>query len=207
MVPFYLNVFEPGGAGAERRLAAETCMPPKGLENAKEYAHRKERRRFSPAAKVGDPSLNMMKLQTKYHGEVEIEDAAIWHFEGGIPGFPDEKSFVLLPLLDDGIYMVLQSTASPYVAFVVTSPFLFFRDYEFNIDDATLEQLSIEKEEDVRVYAILTVRDPFSETTANLQAPLIMNEKNHKAKQLILNDRHYHTRHPLFADGPDKEKG
>ncbi|GER72939.1 flagellar assembly protein FliW [Weizmannia acidilactici] len=148
-----------------------------------------------------------MKRNTKYHGEIEISESDIWHFENGIPGFPDEKAFVLLPILDNGVYMVLQSVMTPYVAFVITSPFLFFRDYEFNIDDATLEQLSIEKEEDVLVYAILTVRNPFANTTANLQAPLILNQKNHQAKQLILNDPKYKTRHPLFANKSGKVKG
>ncbi|WP_018665147.1 flagellar assembly protein FliW [Heyndrickxia acidiproducens] len=148
-----------------------------------------------------------MKLNTKYHGEVEINEKDIWHFENGIPGFPDEKAFTILPLLDDGVYRVLQSVQTPYAAFVITSPFLFFGDYAFKIDDATLEQLSITNEEDVLVYSILSVKEPFSKTTANLQAPLILNQKNRQAKQLILNGTAYQTRHPLFADKPEKGKG
>ncbi len=36
-----------------------------------------------------------MKIETKYHGEVDITtDEDIWTFTKGIPGFPQEKQFV-----------------------------------------------------------------------------------------------------------------
>ncbi|WP_428909637.1 flagellar assembly protein FliW [Niallia sp. Krafla_26] len=136
-----------------------------------------------------------MKIETKYHGEVEIVNKDIWNFDKGIPGFPEEKQFVILSLPDNDIYAILQSTNTPTIGFVIVDPFLFFRDYDFEIDDATVEQLMIEKEIDVQVYSILTIQDPFEKTTANLQAPVIMNSKNNKAKQLILNDGKYQTKH------------
>ena len=61
------------------------------------------------------------------------------------------------------------------------------------------DQLSIEKETDVGVYTILTIQDPFEKTTANLQAPLIMNTKNKQAKQLILSDEKYNTKHRIIT--------
>ncbi|MDE3840145.1 flagellar assembly protein FliW [Bacillus methanolicus] len=139
-----------------------------------------------------------MKIETKYHGEVEISEQDIWTFEKGIPGFPDEKKFVVLPLPENDIYAILQSVQSPYLGFVIVNPFVFFKDYSFEIDDTTIEQLKIEKETDVLVYSILTVQDPFEKTTANLQAPLIMNIKNMQAKQIILNDGQYTTKHLIL---------
>ncbi len=148
-----------------------------------------------------------MNIQTKYHGEIKVNEQEIWHFEKGLPGFPDEKQFVLLPLPNNDVFMILQAVQTPYIAFVITNPFLTFKDYEFKIDDSTLEQLQLESEKDVAVYSILTVKDPFVNTTINLQAPLIFNVKNHQAKQMILNDSPYHTKHLLFqhAQEPVKE--
>ncbi|KHD86419.1 flagellar assembly protein FliW [Heyndrickxia ginsengihumi] len=148
-----------------------------------------------------------MNIQTKYHGEIKVNEQEIWHFEKGLPGFPDEKQFVLLPLPNNDVFMILQAVQTPYIAFVITNPFLTFKDYEFKIDDSTLEQLKLESEKDVAVYSILTVKDPFVDTTINLQAPLIFNVKNHQAKQMILNDSPYHTKHLLFqhAQEPVKE--
>jgi flagellar assembly factor FliW len=71
-------------------------------------------------------------IQTKYHGEIEITDNDMIQFEKGIPGFLDEKRFVMIPLSDDQTFSILQSVQTPYVAFVIASPFHFFPDYEFN---------------------------------------------------------------------------
>ena len=139
-----------------------------------------------------------MKINTMYHGEVEIEE--VLNFEKGIPGFVDEKQFALLPLSDDETFFVLQSVATPGLAFILSSPFQFFRTYDFQLDEPAVEELGLEKEKDVAVYSILTVQDPFEKTTANLQAPIIINLKNRKAKQVILHEEQYQTKHPIFEN-------
>ncbi|MFY4775077.1 flagellar assembly protein FliW [Metabacillus sp. RGM 3146] len=136
-------------------------------------------------------------LKTKYHGEIEINEEQILHFESGIPGFLEEKQFVILPLKEDSPFLILQSVATSELAFVVTSPFIFFKDYEFNLDDSTADKLKLEKPEDVQVMVILTLQDKFEDSTANLQAPIVVNEKTNLAKQVILNDPAYKTKHKL----------
>ena len=37
-----------------------------------------------------------MKIDTKYFGEIEIDDGKIIHFENGIMGFEEYKDFTLL---------------------------------------------------------------------------------------------------------------
>jgi flagellar assembly factor FliW len=140
-------------------------------------------------------------IKTKYHGEIEINNEEILHFEKGIPGFLDEKEFVILPLSDDQTFSIMQSVNTPYVAFVISSPFNFFKDYEFKLEDAVLEELEIKAEKDVLVFSILSVGDPFETTTANLQAPVIVNSSNHQAKQMILNDQRYNTKHFIIQKG------
>lgn len=142
-----------------------------------------------------------MKIQTKYHGELDVTE--LLQFEKGIPGFPDEKKFTLIPLSDDGVFTVLQSVETPQLAFILSSPFNFFKEYDFQLEDSVVEELNLESEEDVVVYSILTVQDPFEKTTANLQAPVIINSKNSKAKQVILHTFDYKTKHPIF----EKVKG
>ncbi|MBE3568890.1 MAG: flagellar assembly protein FliW [Bacillales bacterium] len=140
-----------------------------------------------------------MMIETKYHGKIEVQKADIWQFEKGIPGFLEEKEFVLLPLPENEVYWILQSVQTPELAFVVSDPFVFFKDYQFALDDLTLDQLDVKKKEEVLVLVILTVKEPFQNTTANLQAPLILNKTNRKGKQVILNDGKYNVRTPLFA--------
>lgn len=139
-----------------------------------------------------------MKIQTKYHGEKTIEQGDILTFSNGIPGFEGEKKFVLLAFPDNDVFSALQSVSTPDLSFIVTDPFSFFIDYNVKVDDATIEALSIEQEEDVKLFNILTVRDPFEETTANLQAPVVINQKTNSGRQLILTGTPYETRHNLF---------
>ncbi|WFA04771.1 flagellar assembly protein FliW [Bacillus sp. HSf4] len=142
-----------------------------------------------------------MIIKTKYHGEMPINEEQILVMENGIPGFVDEKTFVILPLSEDSPFLVLQSTATEELAFIVASPFIFFKEYGFDIDDATAELLEIEKVDDVEVMIILTIEDPFEKTTANLRAPIIVNRTNKRAKQVILHDTSYTTKH-LIGGSP-----
>ncbi|TFE03944.1 flagellar assembly protein FliW [Jeotgalibacillus salarius] len=138
-----------------------------------------------------------MKIETKYHGQIEIDENSIWHFEKGIPGFEDEKHFTLLSFKDNDIFFVLQSTLTPSLGFIISNPFSFFQEYEIKLDEAVTHALELEKPEDSIVYVILTVREHFSDSTANLQAPLVFNLKNKKAKQIILQD--YSRKQPVTA--------
>ncbi|AFZ92345.1 flagellar assembly protein FliW [Bacillus velezensis] len=136
-----------------------------------------------------------MIIKTKYHGEIRIDEGQIISFENGLPGFNDETQFVVLSLSEDSPFLALQSVKQEHIAFIVASPFIFFKGYEFDIDHATLELLHIEDIEDVEVMAILTLEEPFENTTANLKAPIIVNKKEMKAKQIILHDASYETKH------------
>jgi flagellar assembly factor FliW len=141
----------------------------------------------------------MMKISTKYHGEIEINEKDIFHFEYGIPGFLDEKQFVLLPL-EDSPFVILQSVKTPELGFVMIDPFIYFKDYDFDLDEQSVAQLQLSSEKEVAVYVILTVADPFDNTTANLQAPIVLNCKKKLGKQVILTNTPYKTKHRLFPE-------
>ncbi|RXS85621.1 flagellar assembly protein FliW [Geobacillus sp. PK12] len=140
-----------------------------------------------------------MNVRTKYHGELDIDEQDIIHFPHGLPGFADEKRFVLLPLADTP-FVILQSVETPALGFVLIEPFSYFPTYEFELDETTVEQLGIESERDVAVYVILTVADPFDHTTANLQAPVVIHVHKRLGKQVILTNTAYQTKHRLFPE-------
>lgn len=132
-----------------------------------------------------------MKIETKYLGEMEIDESKIIHFESGLPGFLDEKSFVVLDIPGNNVLQILQSVTTPELAFIVTNPHYFYEDYEFKLEDSIVELLGIKKKEEIVVMSILTVRDPFPTSTINLKAPLIINWANKRGKQVVLNDEKY----------------
>lgn len=146
-----------------------------------------------------------MHINTKYFGEIEIKEEEIIHFPNGIPGFKEEKDFVLLSFEENGLFQVLQSTKGKDPAFVVVDPFLYVKDYQFKLDDTILTQLEIKAPEDVLVLAIVTVKDPLTSSTANLHAPLVINHRKNLAKQYITNNKDYTTKEKVF-NSPLKEE-
>ncbi|RFU67422.1 flagellar assembly protein FliW [Bacillus sp. V59.32b] len=148
-----------------------------------------------------------MNIFSKYSGEVKIDETKILNFEKGLPGFPEEKQFIILPLSDDDTLQIMQSVKTPELAFVITNAFHFFKGYDFTLDDASIEQLELEAPEQVDVFNILTVQDPFEKTTANLQSPVIINKSNQLAKQVILNNPAFTTKHRIFEQKMISEEG
>lgn len=145
-----------------------------------------------------------MEINTKYHGKIQIEKKEVIQFEHGIPGFLEEKEFVILPFTNDGVFNILQSVGTPQLAFVVIQPFAFFWDYEFELDEQTVQSLQLQSEEDLLLYLILTLNENVEKTTANLKAPIIINKKKNLGKQVILNNTEYQTKHLLNSNQTEK---
>ncbi|MBM7690888.1 flagellar assembly factor FliW [Peribacillus deserti] len=136
-----------------------------------------------------------MLINTKYHEQLEVYEQEVLHFQDGIPGFLQEKEFVLLSLAEE--IQVLQSITTRDIAFVVINPFIAYKEYDFTLDDKTIEQLKIDKAENVQVYTIMHVKDPFHKSTVNLAAPVVVNVVNRKGKQVILQKTNYSIRTQL----------
>ncbi|MFC0187355.1 flagellar assembly protein FliW [Fictibacillus aquaticus] len=139
-----------------------------------------------------------MLIETKYDQQVEVKKEDIIQFDNGIPGFEDETEFVLVPF-EETVFSLLQSVHTKNLAFMTAEPFYFFPDYHFDLPDSAIKQLDITIPEDVNVLVIITATDPFVKSTVNLQGPIIINTKNNRAKQVVLNDSSYTTRHPLIG--------
>lgn len=139
----------------------------------------------------------LKEIKTKFHDTVEVDLAKSWHFPKGLPGFEDEEEFVLLPIGDNPEFQVLQSTNEAGIAFVVANPYKLVEGYDFKIDDPTVDLLEVKDPEELMVLGIVFIKKPFEDSTVNLQAPLLLNTKNWKAKQMVLNDKRYLIKHPV----------
>lgn len=148
-----------------------------------------------------------MQIETKYFGQITIEPNNFIQFDSGLPGFLEEKQFILLPM-EETPFWILQSVQTSQIAFVLSDPFVHFPKYEFKLTDEVQEKLQIKQEKEVAVFVILTVADPFANTTANLKAPVIINERTKQAKQIILTEQNYQTKHLLLQQQtPSTDKG
>ena len=143
----------------------------------------------------------MRKVGTVRFGEIEVEEEKVVHFEKGIPAFEDEHEFLIIPYDEESPYYFMQSLKTPELAFLITTPFIFFPDYVIEIDDETLDELKIKKQEDVMLYSLITIPNgSVRYMTANLLAPVVINTENMQAKQIVMEKTRYTTKHRLFPD-------
>lgn len=139
-----------------------------------------------------------MLLKTKYFGAVDCPDEERVHFAAGLFGFEEEKDFYLLPFEGSGgSLLCFQSAATPALAFVAVNPFSFKPDYAPQLAAAELEELGVERSEDLCFYALCVVREPVGESTVNLRCPVALNDRAREAVQVILETEQYLMHHPL----------
>jgi len=124
--------------------------------------------------------------------------SATLHFAAGIPGFPHLRTFTLVRWgSEDSPFLAMTADGDPDVGFVVVSPFLYYPEYEFDLDDATSERLGICSADDVQVLCIITLHDRPEQATANLLGPIVINVRNGEACQTVLPHAIYSVQTPL----------
>lgn len=137
-----------------------------------------------------------MKFNTSRFGDIDVEEEEILNFVGPILGFSSEKKYILLMSSEESPFRYLQSLENEDLTFVLADPFIFYPDYEFNIDQKWLDKLELLEKEDVEIKVIATLRRG-SEFTINLKAPIIFNKKNNYVAQIIIENHEFTTRFPV----------
>ncbi len=119
-------------------------------------------------------------------------------FPAGLPGFPNAHRFDLAPWGPAGSpFMLLSSADDPDVGFVVVAPWVFYPEYEFELDSATAERLGLASPDDAIILTVVTLRDRPEESTLNLLGPIVVNRFSHEAAQVVLPTAGYSVRAPL----------
>ena len=118
-------------------------------------------------------------------------------FEKGIPGLEKYREFEINQVESNEKFKQIISIEDSNIGFIVISPFEIKKDYELNLSDDVIKELQIDSPKDVLVLSLITLGKTLEKTTVNLKAPVIINIKNNKGKQLILQDDKYNIKEPL----------
>jgi flagellar assembly factor FliW len=137
-----------------------------------------------------------MVIETSRFGSVEVDENRLIEFPKGILGFPNQKKYALIQTGEESSFFWLQSVDRAELAFVVCDPRLFVPDYRIPIRADELGQLGLKDPTGAQVFVIVNKVDDV--LTGNLQGPLVVNCETRVARQLVLSDRRYTTRHPLM---------
>ncbi len=130
-----------------------------------------------------------MKINTDFLGEVEVAEEQIFEFSEGIYGFPNSRRYAFIgDLTEEFPFIWMKSLDEEDVVFVVTNPFLFKANYDFELNATTTEALELNAIDETGVYVCVVVPEKVMDTTANLKSPLILNLATRKARQVILSE-------------------
>jgi flagellar assembly factor FliW len=133
-----------------------------------------------------------------FFSELVYSKEDIITFPHGIPGFEKNKEFVLVQIPDFVPFEWLVCVDGSKLRFAIINPLLFRPDYSPNISKEQLEELQIEKPEDVLFYVIVTIAENPLKSTANLVGPVIINKTKKIGKQIIIDDDRYTIREPII---------
>ena len=137
-----------------------------------------------------------MIVETSRFGQLEVDETRLITFLEGILGFPEQHEYALIQTGEGSGFYWLQAVDTPELAFVVTDPRLFVAEYKVPVKQDDLQTIGLADANDAQVFVIVNKLGDL--LTGNFQGPVVVNVQNRQARQLVLSDKRYSTRHPLM---------
>lgn len=141
-----------------------------------------------------------MKLATRHFGEIEYDPDMEIDFDEGMPGFFDMKKYVLVANEDDDPFCWLQSIDDPDLAFIMIRIYDLLPNYDPIVDVEEIESLGGVEGAELLIYNIVVIPDDIKQMRVNLKAPVVINPKAKKGKQVVLNNDDYSIRYYIYED-------
>jgi|SRR5687768_5376662 len=144
-----------------------------------------------------------MQIETSRFGAIDVDESRIITMIGGLLGFPRATRFALIQTGEENTFFWLQSIDDANLAFVVCDPAIFLPDYTIDqvpVREEARESLGIDPEAELsattQVFAICNRVGDW--LTGNLLGPIVINLENCHARQIVLTEKKWSTRQPLF---------
>lgn len=149
--------------------------------------------------------MALIRLETKYFGEIECREDDVIAFPGGLPGFETEREFVTIHPNNEGPLVYVQSSRTPGLCFLTLPTRAIAPDYRLSVtsEDLAVLRLPADRqpviEREVACLAVLSVAS--TGVTANLLAPLVIRTDLRMGVQAVRIDQEYSCSHPLELGG------
>ncbi len=143
---------------------------------------------------VAMPLSDDVSLRSELLGELTLPREELLTFPAGIFGFPECRTFALVPTAREGLFW-LQSAELSALAFLLVDPFAYFDGYKVDLAPGDLARVGTSEPSEILVLAIVTLGDGGAGScTANLQGPLVLNMRARTGHQTVLGDEGWSVR-------------
>ena len=130
-------------------------------------------------------------------GAFTFSPADVFDFAWGLPGFPALHRWIALTLDTQPNFVWLQSLDDLNVAIPTADPYAIFEDYAPRIPAYAIASLAIADPSDFATLCVVIVSKEATEMSMNLFAPILLNLKNRRGRQVPLDGSSYPVRMPL----------
>lgn len=141
-----------------------------------------------------------MKVNTTRFGELQVNKEDIINMSEGILGFENLKKFFVVDPGDSTLILWLQSIEDEKIAFPVIEPKIFKPDYTAKLLPSDMNSVELESLNQAKIYSILTIPSDISQMSANLKAPIVINNEKQIAKQIVLQDSKLSVKYEMYKE-------
>jgi flagellar assembly factor FliW len=140
-----------------------------------------------------------LKVNTKF-GSIEIQKDEIINFMEKPLGFSSSNNFVIFENEKSDLFLWLQNIDDPNISFPVIEINLIKPDINLKLSKKDREKLKLDDNSNLSVYAIVTIpKDPM-EMSANLRAPIFVNNSSKIGAQIVMQDNNLDISYPIFVE-------
>src|SRR5688572_30084773 len=124
--------------------------------------------------------MSTLTVESTRFGTLEVASESVIEFPAGLIGLGGAR-FALVTTAPDSAFSWLHSVDDPSLALPVTSPWLFFADYEVEISSGETARIGVPEGAQPDVWVIVRAAGAPEDFRANLRAPiLVYNGQGHQ---------------------------
>ncbi|MDQ2680789.1 MAG: flagellar assembly protein FliW [Candidatus Eremiobacteraeota bacterium] len=138
-----------------------------------------------------------MTLEFPRFGSFTFSQTEVFEFPWGLPGFAHLHRFLALSLPEQQNFIWLQSLDDLNFAIPTADPWSIFPDYDPKLPMYATSALALQSPDDFTILGVVVVSKGAEEMTMNLLAPVVVNLKTRRGRQIMLENSSYPVRQPI----------
>lgn len=147
-----------------------------------------------------------MTIDLPRFGACTYSPSEVIEFPWGLPGFPTLHHWLPLNLDSQPSFVWLQSLDDVSVSLPAIDPWMVFENYDPKMPAYAFQSLDIKDAGEFATLCVVVVTPNAEQMTINLMAPVIINLRTRKARQIMLDNSTYSAREPMPRKVPASSK-